>query len=79
MLIPRMIHGSRSSLNLAAELRSSLETREPARAGSVRKNPHTQLTHAPWLEMMDIPDFDAELAKQDILQRLNGGNLGYGA
>jgi hypothetical protein len=28
--------------------------------------------------MMEIPDFDAELAKQEILQRLNGGNLGYG-
>ena len=30
------------------------------------------------VEMMNIPDLDAELAKHDILQKLNGGNPGYG-
>jgi hypothetical protein len=30
------------------------------------------------VEMMDIPDLDAELAKQDVLQKLNGGTLVMG-
>jgi hypothetical protein len=30
------------------------------------------------IEMIDVPDLDAELAKQDILQKLNGGTLAMG-